>query len=61
MRETQCDSLAGMTVRDVWDEISGKREVPRNMIVSINFDYSSLDTSVQDGDEVGFFPPVTGG
>lgn len=60
-RETQCEHQSGMTARVVWNTITQGREPPRNMIVAINHDYSRLDAVVGDGDEVGFFPPVTGG
>jgi len=29
--------------------------------VAVNQDYAGLDTPVKPGDEVAFFPPVTGG
>ena len=29
--------------------------------VAVNQDFVSFDTSIKDGDEVAFFPPVTGG
>lgn len=29
--------------------------------VAVNMDYADTDTPVGDGDEVAFFPPVTGG
>ncbi len=29
--------------------------------VAVNLDYVDLDAAVRDGDEVAFFPPVTGG
>ncbi|PSW21081.1 molybdopterin synthase sulfur carrier subunit [Photobacterium sanctipauli] len=31
------------------------------LLVAINQTISSLDTEIKDGDEVAFFPPVTGG
>ena len=29
--------------------------------IAVNKTYSSFDTNINDGDEVAFFPPVTGG
>ena len=31
------------------------------VLCALNQEMARLDTRVQDGDEVGFFPPVTGG
>lgn len=33
----------------------------RNLRAAVNQHVAMLDTSVKDGDEVAFFPPVTGG
>jgi molybdopterin synthase sulfur carrier subunit len=32
-----------------------------NLCVALNMDYASDESVVNDGDEVAFFPPVTGG
>jgi len=29
--------------------------------IAINYDYVDIDHKLSDGDEVAFFPPVTGG
>jgi molybdopterin synthase sulfur carrier subunit len=39
-----------------WTWVLGAR-----VMVAINQELASLDVLVQDGDEVAFFPPVTGG
>jgi molybdopterin converting factor subunit 1 len=33
----------------------------KNILMSVNQQYASLDSLVKAGDEVAFFPPVTGG
>jgi sulfur-carrier protein len=33
----------------------------RNVRMAVNQDMASADTPINDGDEVAFFPPVTGG
>lgn len=61
IEDTQISLPAGATVVDVWREVLGEAELPANTLVAINQDYAALDAPVRDGDEVAFFPPVTGG
>ncbi len=53
------DSVA--TVADVWQKLSGHAEMPEHILAAVNLDYARADSPVRDGDEVAFFPPVTGG
>lgn len=55
------DATAGLTVRDAWNQATGNIEYPVNTLCAINMDYARPDDPVDDGDEVAFFPPVTGG
>lgn len=32
-----------------------------NLLIAVNQEMASLDTVIHDGDEIAFFPPVTGG
>lgn len=32
-----------------------------NLLIAVNHAYVKFDAKLQDGDEVAFFPPVTGG
>ncbi len=48
------------TVTDVWNHFSHK-EMSNNILISINMEYVNTDQIVNDGDEVAFFPTVTGG
>jgi molybdopterin synthase sulfur carrier subunit len=50
-----------MTVRSVWLRDAGDKAIPGNLLIAINLEYAALDDEVNDGDEVAFFPPVTGG
>ncbi|OGI46959.1 MAG: molybdopterin synthase sulfur carrier subunit [Candidatus Muproteobacteria bacterium RBG_16_65_34] len=45
---------------DVWDRVAST-PIPPNTLVAINQEHVSLAQAVRDGDEVAFFPPITGG
>jgi molybdopterin synthase sulfur carrier subunit len=58
--EDQIESAGIHTVEDVWKKLNSKA-LPDNVLVAVNQSYAALDTPVKTGDEVAFFPPVTGG
>lgn len=49
------------TVAEVWKLAAGDGPMPANILCAINMEYSAPSAQVADGDEVAFFPPVTGG
>jgi len=53
------------TVQTVWrtlvTEIPALGDYERTMSVAVNADYSRMTAAVQEGDEVAFLPPVSGG
>jgi molybdopterin synthase sulfur carrier subunit len=55
------DDVTVTSVAQVWARVSGNWPLPVNTLVAVNMQYADLDRVVQDGDEVAFFPPVTGG
>jgi len=48
------------TVSDVWSQVSSE-PMPSNILVAVNKEYTDLSQALKNGDEVAFFPPVTGG
>ncbi len=50
-----------MTVADVWKKVSNGESLPGSTLVAVNMEYTDGDSVVKDGDEIAFFPPVTGG
>lgn len=57
----EIDAGTCITVADVWEHVSGSSRVPDNLLSAVNLEYVALTHVVHDGDEVAFFPPVTGG
>lgn len=41
-----------------WQEVF---DCPRGIMVAINQEMATLESTIHDGDEVALFPPVTGG
>jgi molybdopterin synthase sulfur carrier subunit len=35
--------------------------MPTSTLIAINMEYTDAKAALKDGDEVAFFPPVTGG
>ena len=55
------DFSDGLDVNAVWQRASNDSAMPDNTLCAINMEYVKADAKVSDGDEVAFFPPVTGG
>ena len=51
---------SGATVVDMWKKVSSD-PLPENTLIAVNMEYTDINQVLVDGDEVGFFPPVTGG
>jgi molybdopterin synthase sulfur carrier subunit len=59
--EEYLESSGLATVADVWHRANPDKPLPDNTLAAVNMDYVELSCAVKDGDEVAFFPPVTGG
>jgi molybdopterin synthase sulfur carrier subunit len=59
--ETSLDTRPALSVNDVWQQATSGKAMPNNTLCAINMEYVSPEAGVTEGDEVAFFPPVTGG
>jgi molybdopterin synthase sulfur carrier subunit len=50
-----------VTVEDLWGKVSSNRAIPSNVLIAVNMEYTDSSRVLKNGDEVAFFPPVTGG
>jgi sulfur-carrier protein len=50
-----------LDVSTAWTRSTDNMAMPDNTLCAINMEYVKPDAMVSDGDEVAFFPPVTGG
>ena len=57
----QLDPAGLETVQAVWGAATSNADMPANLLSAVNMEYVVLNHAVKDGDEVAFFPPVTGG
>lgn len=54
-----------LRVEDLWQhyrtECSEPSQISSHILCAVNQQYARMDQLLTDGDEVAFFPPVTGG
>lgn len=59
--EENLAALGISTVSDVWKAVNDGLSLPDRILCAVNMEFATPDSSVSDGDEVAFFPPITGG
>lgn len=52
---------SSIAIEELWAKVSPNTPMPSNTLCAINLEYVTKETKINDGDEVAFFPPVTGG
>ena len=50
-----------VTVEDLWNKVSPQQTLPSDILIAVNMEYTDGSRVLKNGDEVAFFPPVTGG
>ena len=53
--------VEGITLADIWSHLTSGVDYPESVMVAVNMEYISGEPELKDGDELAFFPPVTGG
>jgi molybdopterin converting factor subunit 1 len=63
--ELRIEVPGGATVNDAWMALSDRHPALRgyagSVSCAVNEDYTRMTATLQDGDEVAFLPPVSGG
>jgi sulfur-carrier protein len=59
--EDECHTTKPMPAQAVWQQLNPELAMPETLLVAVNMNYAKHDAMVEDGDELAFFPPVTGG
>ncbi|MDQ1362721.1 MAG: sulfur-carrier protein [Pseudomonadota bacterium] len=58
--EASLTSARSVSLYDIWQQ-TANIPMPDNTLCAVNMEYVDRNHVAQDGDEVAFFPPVTGG
>ena len=59
--KVELDWQEGLTAGGLWQQIVGDDGIHESTLIACNQEYCQADKAVVDGDEIAFFPPVTGG
>jgi len=60
-REKSLEAPQDAQVLAVWQVATGAAGLPPRVLCARNMRYCTPETAVKEGDEIAFFPPVTGG
>ena len=53
-------NVQGLDLASIWQQ-TARMPMPDNTLCAVNMEYVDRNHIASDGDEVAFFPPVTGG
>ena len=68
LRELMGEASAEMDVKEntsvdeLWRSVTSEKDIEfENVMIAVNMEYVKSDHALKAGDEIAFFPPVTGG
>ncbi len=50
-----------LSANELWKSLTVDKKTPVRVLVAVNHEYVNKKFKLKDGDEIAFFPPVTGG
>ena len=50
-----------LSADELWKSLTVNKKTPVRVLVAVNHEYVDKKFKLKDGDEIAFFPPVTGG
>lgn len=59
--EDSVDIKGTTTIAELWKRLANGAPMPTSTLIAVNMEYTDSNHTIKDGDEVAFFPPVTGG
>ncbi len=59
--ELHIESTDALTCAKIWAQVCHEEPLPSHVLMAVNQEYADPNTRVHEGDEIAFFPPVTGG
>lgn len=58
----QIDIEENISVHELWQSVTTSKNIQfENVMMAVNMEYVKPEYQLKTGDEVAFFPPVTGG
>ena len=61
VRQLDLQITDSTAVTEIWDRATDSAAMPDNVLIAVNHEYVNRTSVANPGDEVAFFPPVTGG
>tara|TARA_A100001011_G_C13774728_1_gene620663 strand:- start:319 stop:552 length:234 start_codon:yes stop_codon:yes gene_type:complete len=59
--EMDIDISEGATIQSVWELASSNKPIPEGSLCALNHSHVLFSEQIKKGDEIAFFPPMTGG
>jgi molybdopterin synthase sulfur carrier subunit len=59
--EEQLNTDQALTAETIWQTLNPQTPLSAHILIAVNQEYAEPETLVNAGDELAFFPPVTGG